>query len=286
MFNKRYKELVGDKGAIRKWLEECRYTDKRYGVKLGEDFKIVTGAFEEDHELQQLPIPINIDDYTIVDIQNQVQEGINAMDKAIDMVNKRGMGEHSIRTGVILNLYKKGQLEYMNKFIISTLAITVAKRISSSLSLDEMDRSLVHEVFTLYFIRRVLDVDDNLLVFDTYIKDRQITDDEVNEYFNKYESDFTSALKFLTNLDVSKRLKMLKEEIVYGLVAGISFMGMSNYMFVSMVKPAYILSVIYTTMKNPFYKKSYLYTILNSNKKMLDLDTNIKNIEHIYKDHL
>ena len=287
MFAKRYKELTEITPGIKHWLSESKYADKRYGVRLNDNFKIITGAFEEDQQLDRVLLPIYSEGTTLVDVRAVVKSGINPMDNIKDSLSQRGTGAHSIETAVTLTLFEERRLDYLRDGLVKALSLVSSYRIGSSLSLDGMDKAILSDLFTLFFIRKLFpDTEDFFLVVKRFITELTIKEDDISKYLKDYGTTMEDLLNFSHTLDVSKRLGSLKEDVVYNLLSTLSYTTLSNFIVASFTSPAYFISVLYTTMKNPFFKKSYLYSVLNQNNKYLELDTTIKNIEHVYKEYI
>lgn len=287
IFEEKYEALKGDTSALDRWLIESKYADKNYGIGMGSFFKILTGAFDEDNSIENIPLPFTYKGFTIVDMRNRVRGDITPHDKIIDFINKRGTGNHIMETAITLKSFEGGTLSYMEKPLIEILTVVVATRIAGSLSLDNMDKDIFTSLFKLYLTGLVYGVNvDIKSIYLTNEKSPGIEEDEIDSFIAEKVNTIEGFLKFLSSLDVSNRLANLNEELFLNSILSISFGPMGLQITMSMVKPQYFLPLIYTTMKNPFHKKSFLHMVLVNNKKYLDVDTLLGNQDKFYKTYL
>ena len=287
MFKEVYMKTTGldNRGNIRTWLDESKYTDKRYGLKVEGNFKIATGLYEEDEELINITVPISLDGYVIVDLRNDIKKNAVTTDKITDMLVARGNGLHKLRTGITIYEYKKGNLQSLKKQLVTILATVITNKIGSSLALDGVDKEVLNEVFRLYFIKKLYrEFSDNEIVdiFKLSVKEPVLSENQVLGVIKDgFEiSDLQSKLKYV---GVSVRLARLEEPVLYSLITSITYITINKYVVAGMFVPEYFLSVIYTTMTNPIYKNGYLYNALKTNSKYFELPALLKTLEHTYK---
>lgn len=272
-------------GNIREWLDESKYTDKRFGVKTDDSFKIVTGLYEEDEQLINLTLPIYLDGNIIVDLRSEIKKGSVTTDKITDMIISRGIGFHKLQTGVALYLYNNGGLQSIKKQLAKIFANVVANKIGASLSLDGYDKGIITEVFNLFFLQKLYYDLDAKEIYALYKVDTGTPIMEEAEAVNVLHDfqDITDFKKAVSNVGVSARVTRIEEPVLYTMIASITYVTMNKYVIAGVYEPIYMASVIYATMKNPIYKKSYLYNVLKNGSKYFNLDEFLKTLDTAYK---
>lgn len=263
---------------LTKWLIESQFADKRYGVETDDSFKIITGSFAEDNELPRLIIPTifnyNGKDYYIVDLRSDVRKDITPIDHIADFISSKGIGYHKLDTGLLLYGSKKGELPSIRKSLMRLISTVIAGRVSAGISLDANDRLIILEVITISFLNILFkdnSSSDRLVTFKSLYQSHYLDNDTIIDLIGKIK-DLESGLSYLKELDVSVRLSKLDLETLKSIISGVTYMQMKPYIMESLKDPYYFLGLFYTTIKNPLYKKSWLFTVLKTNKKYLEVE--------------
>jgi len=287
---------------IEKWDMSNRFTDKSYGIETMSHptIRLILNHYDEDIHGPRIPIPVIIDkgqDSLIVsDLRNHIKRDFQSDDDIKNGIPSKGLGKHHLEMIVILHANANGAIDALWKDVIPALTMVIAGMAGGKLSLDMEDKGIIEDGVRLglvTFIYWNLSEFDIATTYTALKSGRDVEGEKLIEFIKDFKEK-NPDVKRVSIMDVVVAYVRLFETsdrakgdatLYLESVSSAVFPTMKREWIIGMTYPAYLISCLYTSMTNQFYKRTYIAGAIQQFKRALDVKEIETKLDNMFIDY-
>lgn len=260
--------------------------DISYGINGKHTFRIITGRTHLEEELPVFSYPYLLDNNIIIDERPYTKDKTKY--ELSEVLNLRLPFDIPLVSGILLD---KGDLGEFRQFYIKTMQILIGGKLKNTLNLSVADSLILNNIIAVYATNIISDynnIDACVGVAQANVIGETLHENDIKEYIGGQPlNNIHDLCVILSGIeDGSRNLRAINPEVVNDAVGSLVFQTHRLALLIGIESPYSLLSIIFSYLDNPLYKKTGIVFSLGIFKSALGIDqfnTKMKTLLKHYK---